>query len=83
VDLLYSPGWILLRSSCFYNLSTLCLKVHFMVLIMKFQNWSTIFHLGCNCNEPIIRVFEILRISIVIFGTSYVCIRRKLDNFNC
>jgi hypothetical protein len=27
-------------------------------VIMKFQNRSTIFHLGCNCNEPIIPVFE-------------------------
>jgi hypothetical protein len=38
------------------------------------------FHLGYNCNEPIILVFEMLRISIVefwkffMFTTSYVCI---------
>jgi hypothetical protein len=31
------------------------------------------FHLGYNCNEPIILVFEMLRISIVKFG-SFSCL---------
>jgi hypothetical protein len=61
-----------------YISSTLCSNYSLYGLTMKFQS-EHYFHLGYNSNEPIILVFEMLRISIVVLEvfmsrTSYVCL---------